>query len=87
MITFERLKEIVKKELGWNLIDRDDHAVTKNEVLYAREYVDGLYLSLSITQDKIAQTVNIHLYKSRITTERQVKVLIQKYKKIKRALR
>lgn len=86
-MNYEVLKEIVKKELGWVLIDKGDHFITKNEVLYAREYVDGLYLSLSITQDKIAQNVNIHLYKSFITTERQVKALIRKYKKIKKALR
>lgn len=83
----EMLKEIIKKELGWKLIDRGNHFATKNEVLYAREYTDGFYLSMSITQEKIGQTVNIHLYKSRITTQRQVKSLIRKYKNIKRAIR
>jgi len=86
-MTREKLKEIIKKELGWKLNDKGNNLVTKNEVLYAREYDDGFYLSMSITQDKIGSTVNIHLYKGRITTERQVKALIRKYKNIKRALR
>lgn len=86
-MTREKLNEIIKKELGWKLIDKGSHLVTKNGVLYAREYDDGFYLSMSITQDKIGKTVNIHLYKGGITTERQVKALIRKYKNIKRALR
>ncbi|MFA5719688.1 MAG: hypothetical protein WC939_01365 [Acholeplasmataceae bacterium] len=86
-MTREKLKEIIKKELGWKLINKGNHLVTKNGVLYAREYDDGFYLSMSIIQDKIGKTVNIHLYKGRITTERQVKGLIRKYKNIKRAIR
>lgn len=81
------LKEIIKKELRWKLIDKGNHFVTKNWILYAREYDDGFYLSITITQDKIGQTVNIHLYKGRITTQRQVKALIRKYKNIKRAIK
>ena len=86
-MTREKLKEIIKKELGWKLNDRGNNLVTKNEVLYAREYDDGFYMSMSIIQDKIGKTVNIHLYKGGITTERQVKAFIKKYKNIKRALR
>ena len=86
-MTREMLKEIIKKELGWKLNDKGNHLVTTNEVLYAREYDDGFYMSMSIIQDKVGKTVNIHLYKGRITTERQVKALIRKYKNIKRALR
>ena len=81
------LKEIIKKELGWKLNDEGNHLATTNKVLYAREYDDGFYMSMSIIQDKVGKTVNIHLYKGRITTERQVKALIRKYKNIKRALR
>ena len=86
-MTREKLKEIIKKELGWRLNDKGNHLVTTNEVLYAREYDDGFYMSISIIQDKIGKTVNIHLYKGRITTERQVKAFVKKYKNIKRALR
>ncbi len=86
-MTREMLKEIIKKELGWKLNDKGNHLITTNEVLYAREYDDGFYLSMTITQYKIGKTVNIHLYKGRITTERQVKALIRKYKNIKRAIR
>jgi hypothetical protein len=86
-MTREMLKEIIKKELGWRLNDKGNHLITTNEVLYAREYDDGFYMSMSIIQDKIGKTVNIHLYKGRITTERQVKAFIRKYKNIKRALR
>ena len=86
-MTREKLKEIIKKELGWRLNDKGNHLITTNEVLYAREYDDGFYMSMSIIQDKIGKTVNIHLYKGRITTERQVKAFIRKYKNIKRALR
>lgn len=93
-MTREKLKEIIKKELGWKLIDKGNNLVTKNEVLYAREYDlyareydDGFYMSMSIIQDKVDKTVNIRLYKGGITTERQVKALIRKYKNIKRALR
>ena len=86
-MTREKLKEIIKKELGWKLNDKGNHLVTTNEILYAREYDDGFYMSMSIIQDKVGKTVNIHLYKGRITTERQVKAFIKKYKNIKRALR
>lgn len=86
-MTREKLKEIIKKELGWKLIDKGNHLVTKNEVLYAHEYADRFYMSMSITQDKIGKTVYIRLYDSCITTERQVKAFIRKYKNIKRALR
>ena len=82
-MTREMLKEIIKKELGWKLNDKDNYLITTNEVLYAREYNDGFYMSMSIRQ----KTVNIHLYKGCITTERQVKAFIRKYKNIKRALR
>ncbi len=85
-MTSEMLKKIIKKELGWKLIDQDGGLVAKN-TLYAREYNDGFYLSISIIQDKIGKTVNIHLYKGRITTERQVKAFIRKYKNIKKVLR
>ena len=78
-MTREKLKEIIKKELGWKLNDKGNHLVTTNEVLYAREYDDGFYMSMSIIQDKVWKTVNIHLYKGRITTERQVKAFIKKY--------
>lgn len=86
-MTREKLNEIIKKELGWKLIDKGSHLVTKNEVLYAREYDDGFYMSMTIRQYKVGKTVNIHLYKGRITTERQVKAFIKKYKDIKRAIR
>ena len=86
-MTREKLKEIIKKELGWKLNDKGNHLVTTNEVLYAREYDDGFYMSMSIIQDKVGKTVNIHLYKGCVTTERQVKAFIKKYKNIKRALR
>jgi len=86
-MTREKLKEIIKKELGWKLIDKGNNLVTKNEVLYACEYYAGFYMSMSIIQDKVDKTVVIRLYKGRITTERQVKALIRKYKNIKRALR
>jgi len=82
-MTREKLKEIIKKELGWRLNDKDNHLVTTNKVLYAREYGDGFYMSIS----KVGKTVNIHLYKDCVTTERQVKAFIRKYKNIKRALR
>ena len=87
-MTREMLKEIIKKELGWKLNDKGNHLITTNEVLYAREYGD---MSLSIMQDKVEwvlTTLIIYLYnKGRITTERQVKAFIRKYKNIKRALR
>ncbi len=86
-MTREKLKEIIKKELGWKLNDKGKRLITTNKVLYACEYDDGFYLSMSIIQDKVGKTVNIHLYKGRITTERQVKAFIKKYKNIKRALR
>ncbi len=86
-MTREKLKEIIKKELGWKLIDKGNHLVTKNEVLYAREYDDGFYMSMTIRQYIVGKTVNIHLYKGRITTERQVKAFIKKYKNIKKAVR
>jgi len=86
-MTREKLKEIIKKELGWKLIDKGNHLITKNEVLYALEYRDGFYMSMSIIQDKVDKTVVIRLYKGRITTERKVKALIRKYKNIKRAIR
>ncbi|OQA77281.1 MAG: hypothetical protein BWY30_01136 [Tenericutes bacterium ADurb.Bin239] len=86
-MTREMLKEIIKKELGWKLIDKGDYLITTNEVLYAREYGDGFYMSMSIRQDKIGKIVYIRLYKCCLTTERQVKALIRKYKNIKRALR
>ena len=82
-MTREMLKEIIKKELGWKLNDKDNYLITTNEVLYAREYDDGFYMSMSIRQ----KTVNIHLYNCCVTTERQVKAFIRKYKNIKRALR
>jgi hypothetical protein len=85
-MTSEMLKKIIKKELGWKLVNQDGILVAKN-TLCAREYDDGFYLSISIIQDKVDKTVNIHLYKGRITTERQVKAFIKKYKNIKRALR
>ena len=83
-MTREMLKEIIKKELGWRLNDKGNHLITTNEVLYAREYGDGFYMSI---QDKVGKTVNIHLYKGCVTTERQVKAFIRKYKNIKRALK
>ncbi len=86
-MTREMLKEIIKKELGWKLNDKGNHLVTKNEVLYAREYDDGFYMSMTIRQYIVGKTVNIHLYKGRITTERQVKAFIKKYKNIKKAVR
>ena len=82
-MTSEMLKEIIKKELGWKLIDKGNYLITTNEVLYAREYGDGFCMSMSIRQ----KTVNIHLFKDCVTTERQVKAFIRKYKNIKRALR
>lgn len=87
-MTREMLKEIIKKELGWKLIDKGNYLITTNEVLYAREYDDGFYMSMTIRQDKVETTVYIHLSTGRITTERQVKAFIRKYKNIiKRALR
>ena len=82
-MTREMLKEIIKKELGWKLNDKGNYLITTNEVLYAREYDDGFYMSMSIRQ----KTGYIHLYKCCVPTERQVKALIRKYKNIKRALR
>jgi len=86
-MTREKLKEIIKKELGWKLNDKGKRLITKNEVLYALEYRDGFYMSLAIIQDKVDKIVNIHLFKDCVTTERQVKAFIKKYKNIKRALR
>lgn len=83
-MTREKLKEIIKKELGWKLNDKGNYLITTNEVLYAREYDDGFYMFI---QDKVGKTAYIHLSTGRITTERQVKALIRKYKNIKRALR
>ena len=82
-MTSEMLKKIIKKELGWKLIDEGNHLVTTNKVLYAREYDDGFYMSMSIRQ----KTGYIHLYKCCVPTERQVKAFIRKYKNIKRAIR
>lgn len=87
MIEVERLKEIVKAELGWVLIDKGEYYNTKNDRLYIKQYASGLYVHLSILQETEEKNVKIELCNFRVKTERELISLFRKYKKIKKALR